>query len=173
MVYNNVINENIKIIEFDTENVLKLEYVKNYLRIDNNKDDEFLKNAISTATLYAEKIIGKIIGEKQIEISFYAKKDISKIEKNNIFINEVISFNVNDEVLESNNYYLQNGKILLNHPINGNIKVCFKTGNNYINEDIKQAVLYHIATIYQNKNGSFEIPKATMEIYNSYRDIKI
>ena len=39
-----------------------LKYVKNYLRIDNDCDDELLINAIATAINYAEYTINKVFG---------------------------------------------------------------------------------------------------------------
>ena len=59
-------NEKIVVVESNTLDILPLKYVKNYLRIDNDCDDEFLLNAIATACNYAENLTGKIIGEKTI-----------------------------------------------------------------------------------------------------------
>lgn len=89
-------------------NILSLDYIKNYLRIDNNLDDEFLTECFKTAIFYANSVLG---------IRLHKRK--------------------------------------------------------YVSNDIKQALLYHIATIYQNKDGNHEIPKASNDIYNMHRDIKI
>lgn len=92
----------------DTENVvLTLDYVKNYLRIDHNYDDEFLNNCVKMSLLYARNKLG-------------AKFDSVKYQA-----------------------------------------------------DVKQALLYHIAQIYQNKIGDNQAPEASNEIYNMYKDIKI
>lgn len=86
---------------------LTLEYVKNYLRIDYNDDDDFLTNCIEMSLLYA----GGKLGKKFDDVKKQA--------------------------------------------------------------DIKQALLYHIAQIYQNKTGENQAPEASNEIYDMYRDVKI
>ena len=89
------------------DNILTLEYVKNYLRIDYNDDDEFLTNCIEMSLLYARGKLGT------------------------------------------------------------------KFDNVKKQADIKQALLYHIAQIYQNKTGESQAPEASNEIYNMYKDVKI
>lgn len=93
--------------DITANNVLTLEYVKNYLRIDHDYDDEFLNNCIAMSLLYARNKLG------------------TKFD------------NVKNQ------------------------------------SDIKQALLYHIAQIYQNKTGDNQTPEASCEIYDLYRDIKI
>lgn len=91
----------------NTNKIISLEYIKNYLRIDHNYDDEFLLNCLSTALIYANNFMNTTL-QKQTNIS----------------------------------------------------------------NDLKQALLYHIATIYENKNGNHEIPQASKDIYNLYRNVR-
>ena len=40
-------------------------------------------------------------------------------------------------------------------------------------EDIKQAILYHVASMYQNREGDAFVPEAAMEIYKTRRGVRI
>ena len=166
-------DENLKIIEDNILELMPLEYVKNYLRIDNNCDDEFIKNIIYFAVEYAEKMTGKMFGTKKYELSFLAKEQISKIDKTPILIGEILIFSIDDTEILTSEYNLKNGVIYLNKTKSGNVKMTFISHGNDILADIKQAMLFHIASIYQYKNGDCLIPQATQEIYSLYRKIKI
>ena len=167
-------DKNLSIVSFDITNLFDLRYVKNYLRIDNDLDDEFLKNAISTACKYAEQTTGKIFGKKTLKLSIYTKKPISKIEENFRF-DEILNICADGTELTENDYYLDNGVLILRSSKSGNISIIFKSGidESEIDADLKQAMLYHIATIYQNKDGNFSVPQASQAIYNSYRNIRL
>ena len=172
-------NEKIKVIEYYTNNIFNIDYVKNYLRIDNNFDDDFLKNSIITANNFAERSINKTICLKEYKLSFYTKNNIKNLKKLDLImplpvveINEVL---IDDNVILSENFEIKNGKIIFSCDISGKIEIIFKAGlyGDEISEDIKQAMLFHIASIYQNKGGNCSIPQASKDIYNIYRDIKI
>ena len=167
-------NENLKIIEENILDLISLEYVKNYLRIDNDCDDEFIKNTIYFAYDYAEKTTGKIFGLKKYELTFSTEKSVLKIDKMPIFINEVFNFSQNNIELTQDEYSLKNGVLFLSKAVSGAIKITFSAGSNtLLPADIKQAILFHVANIYQNKNGDCQVPQATQEIYGLYRKIKI
>ena len=40
-------------------------------------------------------------------------------------------------------------------------------------EDIRQAILYHVASMYQNREGDAFVPEAAMEIYKTRRGVRI
>ena len=40
-------------------------------------------------------------------------------------------------------------------------------------EDIRQAILYHVASMYHNREGDVFVPEATMEIYKTRRGVRI
>ena len=168
-------NEKIVVVESNTLDILPLKYVKNYLRIDNDCDDEFLLNAIATACNYAENLTGKIIGEKTIQLTFYSGNGIFQIDKDKLNIVTILSVYENDILIDADQYELKNGVINLKKAISGNIKVVFKAGE-VIDDtlvDIRQAILYHVASIYNHKDGDFVVPQASMEIYNQYKPVRL
>ncbi|GEM_PF-5958284 len=166
--------KNISIVEFEPTDLLKLNYVKNYLRIDHDLDDEFLKNAINVACEYAEKSTDKIFGKKTLKLSFFSQKNIDKVEEKNGFKN-IKKIVINNEEIADNNFYLNNGILFFKNSFSGDISITFEAGieADEVNANIKQAMLYHIATIYQNKDGNFSVPQASQEIYAKYRRIKL
>lgn len=40
-------------------------------------------------------------------------------------------------------------------------------------EDIRQAILYHVASMYQNRDGNVCVPEASIEIYKVHRGVRI
>jgi len=40
-------------------------------------------------------------------------------------------------------------------------------------EDIRQAILYHVASMYQNREGDVFVPEAAMEVYKTRRGVRI
>ena len=167
-------NENINVIKVDLEQTMPTQYLKNYLRIDNDCDNDFLLDALTTAVNYAEKITGKNFVTKTYKLTFQITKDISKIDKTPILFDELIDICVNDTHLTHLDFELRNGIIFLKKNISGNMKVIYKTlSTNEMPADIKQAVLFHVASIYQNKNGDCSVPKGAQEIYSLYRNIRI
>jgi len=169
------VNECITVIETDALKILPLKYVKNYLRIDNDCDDGFLLNAVATAINYAQMITGKIFGTNTFKLNFTSDKALLKIDKTPILIDEVLNLYVNNKKIEENNFKLKNGIIVFDKSISGEICVVFKAGIpiGQILADIKQAMLYHVASIYQNKDGGRSVPKAAQEIYNLYRKVRL
>lgn len=163
------------VIEFDATTILSLNYIKNYLRIDNDCDDEFLQNALLTAISYAEKITGYILGVKTLKTTITLQTSTQKLKEFPFIINEIISITNNGENLQDTDYTVNNGVILFKHQISGTLEIEFKTGMESLSvpQDIKQAILQHIATMYQNKNGNYTIPQAVQNTYSQYKNIRI
>ena len=163
------------LIEFDATTILSLNYIKNYLRIDNDCDDEFLQNALLTAISYTETITGYILGIKTLKTQITLKTATQKIKDFPYAVNEVISIINNGENLQSTDYTIDDGEISFTHHISGTLEIEFKTGveSQSIPQDIKQAILQHIATMYQNKHGNYEIPQAVKNTYSQYKKIRI
>ena len=171
----NYTNGKIVVIEADPLSVLPLQYAKNYLRIDNNNDDEFLVNAIATAINYAEAITGKIFGEKTYKLTCNVEGKITNINKLPILVNEIVEIQINQQPLNKENYFIKNGIIQFKEGVTGDLVVVFKAGiqAGEVLINIRQALMYHVASIYENKNGNCGVPVASQEIYNLYRNIKL
>lgn len=161
--------------EFDATTILSLNYIKNYLRIDNNDDDEFLQNALLSAISYAEKMTGYILGIKTLKTTIKLKTATQKLKDFPFIINEIVSIANNGETLQDTQYQLSDGQASFTSQTSGIIEIQFKTGIDAaaIPQDIKQALLQHIATMYQNKNGNYTIPQAVQTTYSQYKNIRI
>ena len=167
-------DENMVVIETNLEQMLPLQYLKNYLRIDNDCDDNFLLNALETAVNYAEAVTGKRFVTKVYKLTFQITEDVSKIDKTPILFDELIDICVDGTHLTYLDFELKNGIIFLKKNIIGSIEIIFKISSvGEIPADIKQAILFHVANIYQNKNGDCSVPKGAQEIYSLYRNVRI
>lgn len=168
-------NEDIIVLETNALQILPLKYVKNYLRIDNDCDDELLINAIATAINYAEYTINKVFGSKIYRLTLESDSNILQIDKLPLVISNVRSLTVNDKTLDTTFYEIHGGIIIMKTPIFGKITVVFEAGIQLgeVPVDIRQAMLFHVASIYQNKDGNAIAPKATQEIYSLYRNIRV
>ena len=164
------------IVSYNTENILNVEFVKNYLRIDNSEDDLIIKNYIETAILFAEKYIGIELCDKNIEYSFFISQN-TKTLKDDIFKNtnknSIVSIENNGICIE--NFSVENDTISLEECIAGktNITITKQASFKNISSNLKQALLCHIASMYQNKDGDCKIPKTTLQIYNFNKDIEL
>jgi len=167
-------NEHLITIQSDILELFPLDYVKNYLRIDNDYDDDFLKNAIATACNYAEKYTNTIIGLKTFNLTFQTDTKINQIEQS-MNISQIVSIKNNNNEIDCENYKLENGKIFLKKALSGYFDITFKAGTPFdeVLIDIRQAIMYHVAKIYNNKDGDFSIPQSSIDIYNLYKPIKI
>ncbi len=168
--------KNIVVIKTDNQKIFTLAFIKNYLRIDNDYDDEFLLNAIETAANYAEMITGKIFGSKTYRLKFTTEKSLLKIDDISLLNDDLVSISINDKKATHQDFEIKNGIICFKYSIKGNIDIVFKKDGISLEEiptDIKQAILFHIANIYQNKNGNCAVPQAAQEIYNLYRKIRV
>lgn len=173
---NNLENIKTMIMSYNTETILNVEFVKNYLRIDNSEDDLIIKNYIETAVLFAEKYLGIELCDKNVEYSFFILQN-TKTLQNDIFRNinkdDIISIENNGTYIE--NFLVENDIVSFEEGIAGklNITILKRASFKNISANLKQALLCHIASMYQNKDGDCEIPKTTLQIYDFNKDVKL
>ena len=159
--------------------IIELSEVKNFLKVEFEEDDNLIKNLINTAIFQCEKIINKSLLEKTYIYSIYTYqkkiilpyptiKTINKIE--------IITKN-NSSVLDTNEYFIDNvsNSIIFKNNIQSvyRIDIEYTTNSNLIENDLKQALLMHIAQLYENRNGNFTMPNNVLNIYYQHKNIKI
>lgn len=159
--------------------IIELSEVKNFLKVEFEEDDNLIKNLINTAIFQCEKIINKSLLEKTYIYSIYTYqkkiilpyptiKTINKIE--------IITKN-NSSLLDTNEYFIDNvsNSIIFKNNIQSvyRIDIEYTTNSNLIENDLKQALLMHIAQLYENRNGNFTMPNNVLNIYYQHKNIKI
>ena len=157
--------------------IIELSEVKNFLKVEFEEDDNLIKNLINTAIFQCEKIINKSLLEKTYIYSIYTYqkkiilpyptiKTINKIE--------IITKN-NSSLLDTNEYFIDNvsNSIIFKNNIQSvyRIDIEYTTNSNLIENDLKQALLMHIAQLYENRNGNFTMPNNVLNIYYQHHAI--
>jgi len=160
---------------------IDLTSVKSFLRIDISDDDSLITRLIKTATTECEAQINKTIIEKTYIYSIYDLK--SKVihlpfpPVKSITSIKIIDYEEKITIVENTHYYFDgiNGTINFDTEFSNfyRIDIEYIAGMIEINPELIQALLMHIASMYENKNGDLEIPVYTMNVYSRYKRIKL
>ena len=180
---------------------IDLETIKIYLKLsptvqDNNLDNE-LSLMCQTALEYAEKYSRQIFVSRTITTNRVFWGEFRNGEVQNYFtlrrtpIKSVISIKYDDDkVLPATEYKVVNrrGNYDIINLINaGNlpevkndwfpIEITYVAGYTTIPNDIKQAMLYHIASMWLNRgdydNNNLKCPQMARDIYKKYKIIEV
>lgn len=168
----------IKRVDVTKQNLIKLEEVKFYLKIDNNLEDNLLNDLILAAIKDCEEWSG-IVLSKTTWSAIYKQNDKNKYcfilpKKPVIKVIDVYGFYDNgiQSTISKNYYYLLIDKITFRQkPIFNNVHINFETGYvNEIPENLKITIFEHISDMYENRGvcSNFLTTK-----YKKYRDIKL
>ncbi|MEN9782318.1 MAG: Phage gp6-like head-tail connector protein [Pseudomonadota bacterium] len=161
------------VIEHNLDYLLSTKIIKDYLRIDDNFDDDLLLLYLKTAEAAAENIIGDYVSEKVIEIVFDSKTSSSVVDLSNpkvVKLIDVLDLNSNKVDYD---YSVLNNILTLKQSVLGDvIKVVCKVGCSamQISNDIRFAVLNHVGYIYQNKGSDVAfVPQNSLDVYFSHK----
>ena len=162
------------------KSVLNLDEVKNYLKIDFSEDDELLSNFIDTAQCQCETFINKSLTERVLVYSLYNYRDTILLPYSPInLIESVIGIGLDGSQEEVENYTLDSvGDILIFNGLKKYYRLDIEYSAGYktsesIPVDLKQAMLMHIARMYEDRTGYSQLPINSMNIYRKYKQIKI
>lgn len=171
----------INIINEEENNILSIDEIKNFLRIDFDNDDKLLSKALNTATKQCELCISKTLNKKTYVYSTFneVKEKICLQFEPIISIEKIEIVNTKNikTVMNETNYIFDkvlNAVIFKNVPTNFfRLDITYKAGFEIVTDDLKQGLLYHIAKLYEDKTGFYPIPKASNLIYKNYKKIKL
>lgn len=163
--------------ETDSE-IINLSEIKNFLRIDFEDDDNLLKRLLKSAIKRCELYISQSLNLKTYQLSLYKiDKEIKLIYPPIINITSINIVDKNNNSIEFKNYIFDkiSNKIIFNNiPSNFyRVDIIYEAGYTEVPDDLKQALLFHISKMYEDKNGYSPIPKASLNIYRNYRTIRI
>lgn len=163
---------------------LSLEEVKNFLRVDTSIDDELITRLIDVAADICETRTEKALLLILYRYSIFGTVD-EVIDLPRHPINSVISVKRVDEkgkktTIDSTTYAVDKyGRKLtfekipkVSHRLDIEFYAGFRTSDS-IPSILKQGMLMHIARMYDDRNGYSTIPKATLEIYKKFKQIKL
>lgn len=177
----------IPVVEITTDSInipIKIEDVKNFLRIDSINDDELLTRLIKSATKKCESYIGKSLITKTYKISF-ENCVLSKVKLPYGPVQSISSVTSKDslgniEIIAPENYSLNTttNTATFNYAVvNHIIEITYASGYGDLEmdipEDIKQGLLFHIARLYDDRGGYSKIPNASTSLYSQYKNVRI
>lgn len=163
---------------------LTLTEVKNFLRVDIITDDDLITRIIKTAIKQCELYTGKTLITKTYKYSFYN----SIIQAVKLLYAPIQSISSVKVVNEENSETTINSSVYFIDTIGGILN--FKTvpanfyrldityiagyGSNAtdVPEELKQAMLIHIARMYDDKNGYSILPKTSLDIYKKHKIVR-
>jgi uncharacterized phiE125 gp8 family phage protein len=164
---------------------LELAEVKNFLRVDESIDDNLIAKLIKTATKQCELYTGKTLITKTYRCSFYNSIEYSV---NLLYspIQSIVSIKTvdaknNETLIDDASYFADMAGGILNFnavPANFyRIDITYIAGfgnvANEVPEDLKQAMLIHIARMYDDKSGYSLLPTSCLEIYKKYKLMRL
>lgn len=154
------------IIKDDFYELLPLEEVKHFLRINGNHDDLLILNLMQTAIQFAENFLGFDIGKR--EVKYFGIFEVKIVLRKPIL--RIISVKSGEE----NTFFTLNSNALIpNVKIGSEIEVHYLSGmeKSDFKGDLKTALIAHVLNLYDLKNGSGKVPSLSFEIYNQHRKI--
>ena len=160
---------------------IELDFVKNFLKVDFEDDDDLIKNIIKTASTQCETNINKSLIQKTFIYSIYELKNNSIVLPYPPVISitsiKIIDSQQNENILESTEYFLDSIGNILNFKNKPNnfyrIDIEYKAGLETINDELIQALLMHIARMYEDRSGYSPIPLNSLNIYKKYKQIRL
>ena len=156
---------------------------KNYLKVSGSDDDTLITGLIQTAREAAEKFLKSSLITQSWKLSYdeYAPSVIKLPMAPVQSITSVTAY-ARDEsstVVSSGNYYLSAGnqKLMFEATtVSHRVEIIYVTGYGASAADvpnpIKQAMLAHIAAIYDGRAGANVIPAQSQSLYAPYRVVR-
>jgi uncharacterized phiE125 gp8 family phage protein len=164
------------------QEIISLSELKNYLKIDFDKQDDLLVGLIKTARESAEKILNRHITRKTItQVSVANNLQVIKLVHNSIIqINSITLVDTNKKniLLDKSEYYFDksNSVCLVKFSFSYNkVTISYDVGyreNSMVPASLKTGMLTHIAAIYDNGALLESTPKITLDLYQPYRNLK-
>ncbi|MCE2993550.1 MAG: head-tail connector protein [Alphaproteobacteria bacterium] len=162
------------------ESPLSLKEAKNFLRIDNDLDDELLTKTISAVTTKFENYTGRAliaqdwevtyrqINKMSISLPIKPVKAIKKIELINYY-GSVSEFEIHNIVLDT-----KLGEVFFKiHPFSYMVRFLYEAGYgetaDAVPDDIKSSLLVHIGFLYENRDKIKAFPMDIYDEFKSYR----
>lgn len=171
----------IKILEESNELSINLEDIKLFLKIDYDDENELIIRSFKTAIKQCELSIGQSLIDKKYQYSFYnhIKNNLQLIygPVKTIESIKILDINNKETIIDNEKYILDSVSdriIFKNTPTNFyRLDIFYSAGQNTITEDLKQAILFHTAKIFEDKLGYSPIPKASYNIYRHYKTTRL
>ncbi|MBP7190058.1 MAG: phage head-tail connector protein [Rickettsiaceae bacterium] len=169
-----------KILNIAQQEFLRLEDIKNYLRISHDYDDIWLLELINSAIEASENFLRKHIIARTIESKFYTITNYSlELPFSPVFhIDRVVTSYAGQNIICSPENYILNDQLLKFQKLSRfeYITVIHKSGyedQSLIPAAIKQGIMLHVAQMYDSHGTSSAISAEVGKLYQPYRKMRV
>ena len=167
----------LKGIDNINQDIINLEEVKIYLKIDNNIEDNLLKDLILTAIKSCEEYTNISLDRKNWYAVYKTINHFSEIILPRKPVHKVIElggfyYNGGKSKLSDNQYYCVNNRVIFKQiPVFNQIYIDFNAGYfEAIPTELKINIFEHVAEMYENRNISSDF---LLKKYNRSRGMKL
>ena len=162
---------------------LTLADTKLALRVDGSLEDGYIVRLIKAARETAEEYLRRSLVTQswQLQYDQYVPKILvlPKGPVQTVTQVKIISQDWSETIVDPNNYYLNAGKEVLRfkaQPIGLIIQVQYVTGYGDsvdVPGPIKQGMISHVVSMYENRDGVGGLPKTALECYAQYKLFRV
>lgn len=163
-----------------TVEICDIKYIKNFLRISHDYDDELIVNLLNTAIGYAEQTIGIKIIESNVTANITNSRQLIRLRYGHITKFKSVHLVSNNNKIDITNdfgeiKYKFNEIKLDPKYINQSLLITYVAGynSNNIPNDIKHGIMVHIARMYEQPENISLANEHVKEFYRPHRIIKI
>lgn len=166
--------------------ILTLEEIKTYLRIEHSEEDELLLNLAHSVIGSCEKYLGKSLTQRQYRAKYRTKYPTFRLLYAPIQQVDMVQLwctaDLGETLVEGKDYTLSTDytelhcqKALSDQWI---MDVTYTTGVRgkailQVPDELRQGMLMHLAVSYENREGYFKIPEASLALYYPYRRVRL
>jgi uncharacterized phiE125 gp8 family phage protein len=168
-----------QVILSNSKEIVSLEEVKSYLKVDFSEQDEFIENTIRAAREYAETFLSThLVQKKFIQNNFGQNLQSIRIMQTPVIRIEYISIidTGNKSIkLTPEEYYFNNFSTVSISKLStlyNQVDLSYTVGYEDINlipAPIKIGTMIHIASIYDRGDLGEAIPQSSLNLYQPYR----
>lgn len=154
-----------KIVKRDFYEILPMEEVRHFLRISGTYEDRLLKRIIESVICFAEDFLNMDIQKKQILLK---GKYLGKVYLKNPLI-EINSVKCGEQPVK----FFFNSFLEVDAPLQKNVEILYTCGfqEEETPSDLKMAILFHAAFLYDSKGERGSLPQHVKESYFKYKKI--
>lgn len=166
-----------RIKEIYDQDIITLEEVKNFLRIDNDEDNNLLnkltQSAIETAEIHSGLLLRKHIIEEYFTSNYSSdtKFELSLTKKPCKSVIEVVCDGVK---IEDSEFKLENNHITIKKK-GHNFQVNYLAGLDKfeVSASVRIGILMHVSNMYDKRDGDNILPQNIVALYRQFRFIRI
>jgi len=162
---------------------LTLAETKLSLRVDGSEEDGYIVSLIKAARGAAEEYLRRSLVTQSWQLQFdnYVCEQVAlpKGPVQSVTSVKIIAQDWSETTVSSSSYYLNAGKeqlIFRAAPIGLIIQIQYVAGygdSTEIPYAIKQGMLAHIASLYENRDGDVNLPQVAVDLYAPFKVVKL